>query len=251
MPYTKQGAINNQELLAAMRELASEASILLIEDHHDIAEMVAAYLERRGYSVDYAADGITGLHLAVSNNYDAIILDLMLPGLDGLELCHKVRTEARRDVPILMLTARDTLDEKIRGLDVGADDYVIKPFAIQELEARIRALIRRRRGELATEILRVGDLSLDMATLKVERNGQVLNLTPIGLKILTVLMRASPRVVSRRELERRVWGDIMPDSDALRSHLYNLRKVIDKPFTTSLLQTLPGKGYQLIENNEN
>ena len=242
--------MNNQEILATMRESASEASLLLIEDHHDIAEMVTAYLERRGYSIDYAADGITGLHLAVSNDYDAIILDLMLPGLDGLDLCRKVRTEARRDVPILMLTARDTLDEKIRGLDVGADDYVIKPFAIQELEARIRALIRRRRGEVAAEILRVGDLSLDMNTLKVERAGQVLNLTPIGLKILTVLMRASPRVISRRELERQVWGDIMPDSDTLRSHLYNLRKIIDKPFATSLLQTLPGKGYQLTEPNE-
>lgn len=228
-----------------MTEPDVEASLLLVEDHRDIAEMVAAYLERRGYSVDYAADGITGLHLAVSNDYDAIILDLMLPGLDGLELCQKVRTEARRDVPILMLTARDTLSDKVHGLDAGADDYVIKPFAIQELEARIRALVRRRRGHVAPEILTVGDLRLDIATFKVERNGQNLNLTPIGLKILTVLMRASPRVISRRELERRVWGDIMPDSDTLRSHLYTLRKTIDKPFATPLLHTLPGKGYQL------
>jgi DNA-binding response OmpR family regulator len=233
-----------------MTEPAAQASLLLVEDHYDIAEMVGAYLERRGYSVDYAADGITGLHLAVSNDYDAIILDLMLPGLDGLELCKKVRTEARRDVPILMLTARDTLDDKIHGLDVGADDYVIKPFAIHELEARVRALIRRHRGHLAPEILQVGDLSLDNATLKVERGGQVLSLTPIGLKILTVLMRASPRVISRRELERQVWGDIMPDSDTLRSHLYNLRKAIDKPFSKSLLHTLPGKGYQLADTNE-
>jgi DNA-binding response OmpR family regulator len=232
-----------------MTEPGVEASLLLVEDHHDIAEMVTAYLERRGYSVDYAADGITGLHLAVSNDYDAIILDLMLPGLDGLELCQKVRTEARRDVPILMLTARDTLSDKVHGLDAGADDYVIKPFAIQELEARIRALVRRRKGDVAREILKVGDLSLDIATLKVERKGQNLNLTPIGLKILTVLMRASPRVISRRELERQVWGDIMPDSDTLRSHLYTLRKAIDKPFATPLLHTLPGKGYQLAETD--
>jgi DNA-binding response OmpR family regulator len=233
-----------------MTEPAAEALLLLVEDHYDIAVMVGAYLERRGYSVDYAADGITGLHLAVSNDYDAIILDLMLPGLDGVELCKKVRTEARRDVPILMLTARDTLDDKIHGLDVGADDYVIKPFAIHELEARIRALIRRHRGHVAPEILQVGDLCLDNATLKVERCGQILSLTPISLKILTVLMRASPRVISRRELERQVWGDIMPDSDTLRSHLYNLRKVIDKPFSKSLLHTLPGKGYQLADTNE-
>lgn len=233
-----------------MTQPAIEASLLLVEDHHDIAEMVAAYLERRGYSIDYAADGITGLHLAVSNDYDVIILDLMLPGLDGLELCQKVRTEARRDVPILMLTARDTVDDKIQGLDAGADDYLIKPFATQELEARIRALLRRHRGQVAPEILQVGDLRLDIATLKVERGGQILNLTPIGLKILTVLMRASPRVISRRDLERQVWGDILPDSDTLRSHLYNLRKAIDKPFATPLLHTLPGKGYQLVVSNE-
>ena len=233
-----------------MTESATEASILLVEDHYDIAEMVVAYLEHRDYSVDHAADGLTGLHLAVSNDYDVIILDLMLPGLDGLEICRKVRSEARRDVPILMLTARDTLDDKIHGLDAGADDYLIKPFAIHELEARIRALIRRHRGQVAPEVLRVGDLSLDNATLKVVRNGQELSLTPIALKILTILMRASPRVISRRELERQVWGDIMPDSDTLRSHLYNLRKSIDKPFTKPLLHTLPGKGYQLADPDE-
>ena len=233
-----------------MTDSATEASLLLVEDHHDIAEMVVAYLERRDYAVDYAADGITGLHLAVANDYDALILDLKLPGLDGLELCRKLRTDARRDVPILMLTARDTLDDKIHGLDAGADDYLIKPFAINELEARIRALIRRHRGHVAPEVLQVGDLSLDNATLRVERGGQVLSLTPIGLKILTVLMRASPRVISRRELERQVWGDIMPDSDTLRSHLYNLRKSIDKPFATHLLHTLPGKGYQLAATDE-
>ncbi len=231
-------------------EPAVEATVLLVEDHHDIAEMVTAYLERRGFNIDYAADGITGLHLAVSNVYDAIILDLLLPGLDGMELCQKLRTEARQDVPVLMLTARDTLGDKIQGLDAGADDYMIKPFAVQELEARIRALIRRRRGQVAPEILRVGDLSLDIATLKIERSGQTLTLTPIGLKILTVLMRASPRVISRRDLERQVWGDILPDSDTLRSHLYNLRKAIDKPFATPLLHTLPGKGYQLADLNE-
>lgn len=232
-----------------MTEPGIEASLLLVEDHNDIAEMVTAYLERRGYSVDYAADGITGLHLAISNDYDAIILDLMLPGLDGLELCRKVRTEARRDIPILMLTARDTLNDKIHGLDSGADDYVIKPFAIQELEARIRALVRRHRGDVAPEVLQVSDLSVDVATFTVERNGQFLKLTPIELKILIALMRASPRVISRRELERQVWGDILPDSDTLRSHLYNLRKAIDKPFSKPLLHTLAGQGYKLAETD--
>ncbi len=225
-------------------------SILLIEDHADIAEMVGAYLENREYIVDYAADGITGLHLAVSNTYDAIILDLMLPGMDGLEVCHKIRDDAKSDVPIIMLTARDTLDDKISGLDKGADDYLIKPFAIQELEARLRSLIRRYSGEIKKETITVGELSIDTATLKVMRADKELAITPIGLKILSVLMRASPAVVSRRELERQVWGDILPDSDTLRSHLYNLRKIVDKPFEKKILVTVQGNGFKIIDSNE-
>ena len=227
----------------------AKSVVLLIEDHRDIAEMVTAYLENRGFEVDYAADGITGLHLAVSNSYDAIILDLMLPGMDGIDICHKLRTEARRDTPVIMLTARDTLDDKITGLETGADDYLVKPFDIQELEARVRSIIRRHKGEVSKEILTIGDLTVDTATLSVTRAGQSLNTTPIGFKILTVLMRASPAVVSRRELERQVWGDILPDSDTLRSHLYNLRKVIDKPFDEQLLQTIQGSGYKIVSTD--
>jgi DNA-binding response OmpR family regulator len=226
--------------------MQAESSILLIEDHTDIAEMVIAYLENRGFTVDYAADGVTGLHLAVSNDYDAIVLDLMLPGMDGLSVCSKLRSEARKDTPVIMLTARDTLDDKITGLETGADDYLIKPFAIKELEARLVSLIRRSRGDVAKEILRIADLTVDTSTLCVERNGIPLTLTPISFKILSVLMRASPSVVSRRDLERKVWGDILPDSDTLRSHLYNLRKVIDKPFKHQLLHTIQGSGYKII-----
>ena len=221
------------------------ASLLLIEDHPDIAEMVFNYLEQSGYTVDYAADGLTGLHLAVTNDYDLIILDLMLPGLDGLALCSRLRTDGRCDTPVLMLTARDTLDDKVAGLDAGADDYLTKPFELRELAARIGALLRRRRGQVAAEILSVADLRLDMGTLEVTRAGQPLTLTPIGLKMLAVLMKASPRVVSRAELERQVWGETLPDSDTLRSHLYNLRKIIDKPFGAALLHTISGAGYCL------
>ena len=225
-------------------------SVLLIEDHADIAEMVGAYLENREYIIDYAADGITGLHLAVSNQYDAIILDLMLPGMDGLEVCQKIRDDAKSDVPIIMLTARDTLEDKISGLDRGADDYLIKPFAIQELEARLRSLIRRYSGDIKKEVLSVGELSIDTSTLKVQRGDTERAITPIGLKILSVLMRASPAVVSRRELERQVWGDILPDSDTLRSHLYNLRKIVDKPFEKKILLTVQGNGFKIIDSNE-
>lgn len=230
-----------------MTATPEEARLLLVEDHQDIAEMVYAFLEQQGYTVDHAADGVTGLHLAVSEDYDVIVLDLMLPGLDGVALCQRLRNDARRDTPILMLTARDTLDDKLTGLDAGADDYLVKPFAIEELGARVRALVRRRRGKIAAELLQIGDLTLDTATLEVRRAGQMLTLTPIGLKLLAALMRASPRVVTRRELEREVWGDVLPDSDTLRSHLYNLRKIIDKPFSQPLLHTLHGSGYKMAE----
>ena len=224
--------------------------ILLVEDHQDIAEMVFAYLERRGYVLDHAADGVTGLHLAVAEDYDVIILDLMLPGMSGLELCAQLRNEARKDTPILMVTARDTLDDKISGLDIGADDYLVKPFEIQELEARVRALIRRRQGVVSSKTLKVGDLVVDTGTLLVSRAGREISLAPIGLKLLTILMRASPRVVTRRELEREVWGDVLPDSDTLRSHLYNLRKAIDRPFDRPVLHTIQGVGYRIADHDE-
>ena len=227
--------------------MVSGSTLLLVEDNQDIAEMTFAYLEHRGYVLDYAADGVTGLHLAVSNNYDVIVLDLMLPGMDGLDVCAKLRTEARKDTPVLMLTARDTLQDKVAGLDTGADDYLVKPFEIQELEARLRALIRRHQGGSVSETFHVADLELDTGTLVVRRAGQELSLPPIGLQLLTQLMRASPRVVSRRDLERQVWGDVLPDSDTLRSHLYNLRKVIDRPFEKQLLHTVQGAGYRIAE----
>lgn len=232
-----------------MTDESKEATVLLIEDHQDIAGAIVDFLEHRGCVVDYAADGLTGLHLAVSNYYDVIVLDVMLPGIDGLAVCRKLREEARIDTPVLMLTARDTLDDKITGLGAGADDYLVKPFEVLELEARIRALRRRHRGAVAREAYAVGDLALDAATLQVTRAGQALTLTPICLKLLTVMMRASPRVVTRQQLEREVWGDLLPDSDALRSHLYTLRKVIDKPFPRKLLHTIPGIGYRLATDD--
>lgn len=219
--------------------------ILLIEDNHDIAAMVGEHLEHSGHEVDFAADGITGLHLAVTEEFDAIILDLMLPGMDGITICRKLRGEAGKFTPILMLTARDTLEDKVAGLDAGADDYLVKPFEIEELDARLRAMLRRASGDVAAEVIRIGDLEVDTGTLQVRRQGKSITLTPIGLKLLIALMKASPKVLSRQALERAVWGDIAPDSDALRSHLYNLRKAIDKPFGQPMLHNIPGLGYRL------
>ena len=232
-----------------MTNTAEHESVLLIEDNQDIATMVYDYLEQQGYLVDYAADGVTGLHLAVTNSYDVIVLDLMLPGMEGMDVLQKIRTDAKQSTPILILTARDTLDDKLAGLESGADDYLIKPFEIKELEARIKALIRREKGLINPEVLAVGDLTFDTGTLQVKRAGQELKLTPIGMKILAILMRASPRVVSRRQIEREVWGDILPDSDTLRSHIYSLRKIIDRPFDKQLMHTLQNTGYRLVEEH--
>ena len=221
--------------------------ILLVEDSRQIAESVGAALERSGYSVDYAADGPGGLHLAVTGSYDAVVLDLNLPGMDGLEICRKLRGEAKKSTPVLMLTARGTLEDKLAGLEAGADDYLVKPFEVRELEARLHALIRRDRRQVSAEVLTVGDMTLDTATLRLTRAGQELAASPIGLKLLAILMRESPRVVSRRDIEREIWGDMLPDSDTLRSHLYNLRRVIDKPFERPLLHTIHSAGYRLAD----
>ena len=221
--------------------------VLIVEDNRNISEMVGEYLESRGFEVDFAADGLDGYRLAVENSYDVIVLDLMLPRLDGIEVCKRLREEARKSTPILMLTARDTLDEKLTGLSAGADDYLTKPFAIQELEARLRVLIRRERRQVGSEVLKVGDLVLDPASLRATRGGNELQLSPIGLKLLTILMRESPRVVSRQDIEREIWGNSLPDSDTLRSHLYNLRKIIDKPFEKPLLHTVQSAGYRIAD----
>ena len=219
--------------------------VLVIEDNKDIAEMLYDFFERRDYEMDYASDGLMGFNLASSNEYDIILLDLMLPQMDGLEVCRKLREESRVSTPILMLTARDTLEDKVDGLDSGADDYLVKPFEILELEARIKALMRRKGGISQQEILQVADLELDTGTLEVTRAGTSISLSPIGLKILMVLMREAPKVVSRNALEHEIWGDILPDSDTLRSHMYNLRKQVDKSFDTALLHTVQSRGYRI------
>ena len=220
--------------------------ILLVEDNRDILANMADYLGLKGYTVDCAQDGLSGLHLAATAHYDLIVLDVMLPGLDGFTLCRRLREDARRDTPVIMLTARDQLDDRLQGFRSGADDYLLKPFALSELAARIEAVLRRTQGGGRRE-LQVADLSYNLDTLEVNRAGKALKLNPIGLKLLAVLMQKSPHVVRRDVLEEAVWGDDCPDSDSLRSHVHQLRQVIDKPFAMPLLHTVHGVGYRLAE----
>lgn len=224
--------------------------LLVIEDHRDIAENIGDFLAPKGHDLDYAADGITGLHLAVTHDYDVIILDLMLPALDGIELCRKLRQEAKKTTPVLMLTARDQLDDKVEGFEVGADDYLVKPFALKELEARLEALTRRAQGRSASRVLAVGDLEFDPDTQTVKRAGRRLSLNPSLRTLLGLLMANSHRVVKRSELEYALWGDNPPDADVLRAHIYTLRSIIDRPFERKLLHTVHGTGYRLAEDDD-
>ena len=225
--------------------MSERLSILLVEDHPPLAESIGAYLEAVGFVLDYATDGLTGLHLAATQRYDAIVLDIGLPGVNGLEICRRLRHDARSNVPIIMLTARDQLDDKLSGFDAGADDYLVKPFAMPELEARLGAIIRRRQGDVYAARYAIGDLVLDATANEVARGNRRIRLSRKQFEILHMLMRRSPAVVARDELERALWGDDPPDSDALRSHLYNLRRAIDRGFDQELIETVPGVGFRI------
>lgn len=226
-------------------------NILIIEDTQDIAASVCDYLENLGYTMDAAGDGVTGLHLAVTNDYDTVILDLNLPGIDGIDLCRRIRRDAQKIIPVLMLTSRNSLENKLEGFHSGADDYMTKPFCLKELAARVKVLSERV-SRLPDSQLMVGDLSLNINTHKVSRAGRRINLNPKLFRIMLYFMQNPYRVVKREELEYAIWQDNPPDSDALRTHLCHLRQIIDKPFDQPLLHTVPGFGYKLTnENAEN
>lgn len=237
-----------RDLTLSLKELPA-LRILIVEDNIDIAENISDYFELQGHVTDYAMDGIGGLHLALTQEYDAIILDIMLPGMDGLTFCRKLRKEGEKVTPVLMLTARDTLDDKLEGFDAGADDYLVKPFELEELSARIQALVRRS-DHARKKLLRIGDLEMDLGKMQVQRTGRLIELNRACLKILTMLMQASPNVVSRQEIEHVLWSDTPPGSDALRSHIYTLRQAVDKPFKHHLIQTVHGLGYKLVDPND-
>lgn len=227
--------------------LATPTRVLVVEDNRGICQNIATYLERHGYIMDFAYDGISAMHLALTQTFDVIVLDLMLPGMDGLRFCEKLRADARMETPVLMLTARDTLDDKLKGFKAGADDYLVKPFALQELHARVQALSKRLHRNVDS-VLTVGDLTMNRATLQVQRAGRRVDLNPAGMKLLQRLMEQAPSVVTREDLETLLWADAPPDGDALRSHMYKLRQAIDRPFETQLIHTVHRIGYRISED---
>lgn len=217
--------------------------ILLIEDQRDVAANIWDFLDRRGYVLDHAVDGVTGLRLALARPYDVIVLDLGLPRLDGLDLCAELRS-AGRTTPVLMLTARDTLDDKLRGFARGADDYVVKPFAMRELEARIRVLLRRDRPG-AVNCLRLGELELDPAACQIRLAGRLINLTATQVKLLELLIRRFPAVVGQGELAHVLWGDRPYDAANLYSQVHALRALLGESLGAPSIRAVRGLGYRL------
>ncbi|TWT18138.1 response regulator transcription factor [Luteimonas marina] len=219
--------------------------ILVVEDNRNLVTNLFEYFEVLGHMLDVAPDGRTGLHLAVTQTFDAIVLDWMLPRMDGHEVLKNLRS-AGIETPVLMLTARDELPDKIAGFRAGADDYLTKPFELPELEVRLEALVARAGKRGGARVLQVADLELDLGTLEVTRSGRSLHLYPACRKLLEVLMRSSPNAVTRERLEYALWGDSPPDGDMLRSHIYELRRSVDGEFSDKLIQTLPRVGYRLV-----
>lgn len=227
-----------------MRAALPPLQVLVVEDHAALRSQVAALLTGAGHRVSEASDGRLGLQLALAELPDVLVLDLGLPGLDGLQVCARLRREAARHVPTLMLTARDALADKLAGFAQGADDYLVKPFAPEELLARVNALARRPRAGQDFEIT-IGSLRIDRRAQEAHRQGQRLALPPLAFQLLLLLAEAHPRALTRSELIHRLWDDDPPESDPLRSHLYLLRQQLDKPFAVPMLKTVHGIGFRL------
>ncbi|MEM6957372.1 MAG: response regulator transcription factor [Myxococcota bacterium] len=217
--------------------------ILLVEDDQDLASTIQDYLSLESHAVDYAHDGVVALHLATELEFDAVILDVAMPRMDGLEFCKRLRVQGK-GTPVLMLTARNTLEDKLLGFESGTDDYLTKPFALEELAARLRALSTRGpRSDVGVRA--VGDLQIDFERQAVSRSGKALKLNRVQFALLKALALASPGLVSRESLEYSIWGDEVPESDALRTHVYRLRNIVDRGFETPLIHTAHGKGFRL------
>lgn len=216
--------------------------ILLVEDDRDLALSIIDHLELEGMTCDYAANGTQGKSLLADNEYNAVIMDINMPGIDGMTLCKYLRTVGN-DVPVIMLTARDTLADKVEGFEHGADDYLVKPFETEELLVRVKAVSKRRSGQV--QRLRAGPLELDLLKREAYINGEKISATPTGLKILECLLRNSNRMVKQEQLCQAVWGIDSPDSNSLRVHIHNLRRALAAHDHGAVLCTVTGSGFYL------
>jgi two-component system OmpR family response regulator len=222
--------------------------ILLVEDDIKIASFVEKGLRSAGYAVDHAADGETGLHLALTEPYDAAIVDVMLPKLDGLSLIAQIRKK-KINTPVIILSARDSVDDRVKGLQTGSDDYLTKPFSFSELLARVQALIRRAGGLSEPTRLACGTLAMNLLTREVMREGKLIDLQPIEFSLLEYLLRNAGRVVSKTMIMEHVWDyNFDPQTNVVEARISRLRDKIDRDFANKLIHTIRGVGYVLKEN---
>ena len=222
-------------------------NILLIEDDHNLAKAVIEYLEFENINCDYADNGVTGLKLLQNNFYQVLVLDINMPRMDGLSVCNALRTDGN-DIPVLMLTAKDRLEDKLAGFKVGTDDYLVKPFAMDELVVRIKALSGRVSRQLSK--LHVGDLEFDTNLNSAKRGSTALSLSPTSLRLLEKMMRASPKAVSKEELVDYAWGEDGTDFNTLQVHIHKLRRGITPNGEKQLIQTVKAYGYVISDNHE-
>lgn len=224
-------------------------AVLFVEDHQPLAENLAEFFDRPPYVSDFAADGLTALHLLANNQYDVVVLDVMLPGINGLKICEQVRTQLHSTVPIIMLTALDAIEDKIGGFSAGADDYLAKPFDMRELEMRIQALSRRSKSK--EEHLVAGDLIYHPGTLTIETTaGARTVLNGHSATLFEALIRAYPNFISYASLSNALWGNTDGDEHTIRTHVYTLRKQLSQSFGRSMIKSLYGRGYQLDLDSE-
>ncbi len=225
--------------------------MLIVEDHAGLAANLLEFFDDKRYVLDFASDGLTALHLIATNNYDVIVLDVMLPGLSGFEICRRIRNDIHCSTPVIIMTSKDQLQDKEQGFTVGADDYLVKPFDLRELQLRVDALYRRKAGFSTTPEIRIPGISFDHGTFVVRTdNGDQLELSGTAARIFEELIKSYPKVLSYAEIQDTVWGEREVDMNTLRTHVYSLRKLLQDTFQYPMIKTIHGRGYRLLAPNK-
>lgn len=226
--------------------------MLIVEDHAALATNLLEFFDDSRYVLDFAPDGLTALHLAATNEYDVIVLDVMLPGVPGFEVCRRIRNDLHCSTPIIMMTSKDQLQDKEQGFTVGADDYLVKPFNLRELQLRVDALYRRKAGYSRTAEIGIPGIHFNPGTFMVRTDGgEQLELSGIAARIFEELIKAYPGFLSYAEIQDRVWGDREVDMNTLRTHVYSLRKLLQDTFRYPMIKTMHGRGYRLLASDAN
>ncbi|AEC21233.1 Two component Transcriptional regulator, Winged helix family protein [Pusillimonas sp. T7-7] len=221
--------------------------MLIVEDHAGLATNLLEFFDNERYILDFASDGLTALHLIATNEYDVIILDVMLPGLSGFEICRRIRNDLHRSTPVIIMTSKDQLRDKEEGFTVGADDYLIKPFNLRELQLRVDALYRRKAGFAKTHGISIPGVHFDPGTFLVRTdNGDELELSGTAARIFEELIKSYPDFLSYAQIQDTVWGEREVDMNTLRTHVYSLRKLLQDTFRYPMIKTIHGRGYRLL-----